>query len=136
MDVRIKYTHPQFAVLDVKNSQIMWNMVIVYGSPDHHLRNRLWSDLNHEQLDLCKEWMVAGDFNSVTSCEEVNNLNTFNQRRCRGMKDWVFREGLIDVGFSGPKFTWRRGGKNEKVTGQQDWTEHCVLRIFWIVGQI
>lgn len=79
VDVRVVHTHPQFAVLEVNNSNKTWNMVIVYGSPYYQLRNRLWNDLNQGHLSLYKEWLVAGDFNSGTNNEEVSTPDTFNQ---------------------------------------------------------
>ena len=30
-------------------------------------------------------------------------------RRCNRFKNWIDNNGLIDLGFSGPKFTWARG---------------------------
>ena len=52
---------------------------------------------------------MAGDFNSVTKAEEVSNAGKFDKRRCSGFNDWIFGNGLIDMGFIGPKFTWIRG---------------------------
>jgi len=31
------------------------------------------------------------------------------QRRCTRFTQWIDNTGLIDLGFSGPKFTWARG---------------------------
>lgn len=84
---------------------------------NYQLRNNLWNDLNKAKLELHDEWMAAGDFNSVTNIEEVNNPNTFNQRRCKGLKDWMFNEGLIELGFSGPKYTWVRGNNEDTFKG-------------------
>lgn len=47
---------------------------------------------------------MANDFNKITSLLEktsksANFLNT-------GFGDWIFKEGFIDLGFSGQKFAW------------------------------
>ncbi|XP_031105322.1 uncharacterized protein LOC116010180 [Ipomoea triloba] len=52
---------------------------------------------------------MAGDFNSVTSMEEVNNSESFSLSRCSDFNSWLFREGLVDLGYTGAKFTWMRG---------------------------
>lgn len=109
MDVRIVCTHPQFVVAEIKNMGRIWNTAFVYASPDHHLRGKLWNDLRRDNLNLHNAWMAVGDFNAVTSMAEVSNPETFNQRRCVGINDWIFEEGLVDLGFMGPKYTWMRG---------------------------
>lgn len=91
VNISLRYTHPQFAVLDVNNRSKCWNLVVVYASPDRGLREKLWSDLNGDHLGLTKNWMVARDFNTVMAADEVSNPSTYNERRSKGLKDWVFR---------------------------------------------
>lgn len=117
MNIALRYTHPQFAILDVNEGDRNWNLVVVYASPDGGLREKLWSDLNQEKLGLTKSWLVAGDFNTVMSADEVSNQGTYNERRSKGLKEWVFREGLVDPGYSGPTFTWIRGKDQNNFKG-------------------
>lgn len=117
IDLQVKFTHPQFAISDIRSDNKHWNMVIVYASPDYQLRKKLWNDLSKDKLDLNTEWMVLGDFNSVVSIDEVSNPRTFDHRRCIGMKDWIRREGLVDPGFTGPLFTWMRGKHQDTFKG-------------------
>ena len=53
--------------------------------------------------------MVAGDFNSVTRAEEVPNEGKLDKRRCVGFLDLIYDLELIDLGFTGPCFTWGKG---------------------------
>lgn len=41
--------------------------------------------------------------------EELSNLENFNTQRYSGFRDWVFEEGLVDLGFTGSKHTWIQG---------------------------
>lgn len=96
-------------MLDVEAEKGRWDVAVVYASPSSQLRNILWDNLKAEALDLNEAWMAVGDFNAVSSVDEVSNSNTFSTRRCSGMNSWMFDEHLIDLGYVGGKFTWMRG---------------------------
>ncbi|XP_031124210.1 uncharacterized protein LOC116026924 [Ipomoea triloba] len=116
--VDIRLTHPQFALVDIiYESNRKWNLACVYGSPSLHLRNRLWENLGRVQGSIEGPWMAIGDFNSITCAEEVSNPDTFAANRCTKFKAWLDREGMVDIGFSGPKFTWTRGKNSEHFRG-------------------
>nr|GMD70507.1 uncharacterized protein LOC109159904 [Ipomoea batatas] len=53
--------------------------------------------------------MIAGDFNYVITQDETSNYYAFSAQRSSEFADWMNSEGLIDMGFSGPKLTWVRG---------------------------
>ncbi|XP_019198960.1 PREDICTED: uncharacterized protein LOC109192713 [Ipomoea nil] len=110
ISVTILHTHPQFILLDIVDSDsLLWKFSVVYGSPDHSLRNELFSCLSHDALNLQGAWLTAGDFNAVTCKDEVSNGSNLASSRCASFKDWLSKEGLIGLGYSGPKFTWFRG---------------------------
>ena len=54
-------------------------------------------------------WLIVGDFDSVVDIEEPTSQGKMNQRKCSSFVSWIFEHGLIDLGFSGPNFTWTRG---------------------------
>ena len=54
---------------------------MVYGSPNHSLLKNLWRDLNQKNMVLDEPWVIAGDFNSVTSVDEISNPDLMDQRR-------------------------------------------------------
>ncbi|XP_019171055.1 PREDICTED: uncharacterized protein LOC109166615 [Ipomoea nil] len=114
LSIEILYTHPQFALLQVKETSTqIWTLAVVYGSPNHTLRRRLFADLTAEALELRGPWLAAGDFNSVTYYEETTNPASYSQARCSDFNKWIFQEGLIDLGFEGPQYTWMRGNSPE-----------------------
>ncbi|XP_031095036.1 uncharacterized protein LOC115999320 [Ipomoea triloba] len=59
--------------------------------------------------NVARALLVTGDFNSVLSQEEVSNPETFSLARCVDFNQWICREGLLDLGYSGAKYTWTRG---------------------------
>ncbi|XP_019170571.1 PREDICTED: uncharacterized protein LOC109166142 [Ipomoea nil] len=110
IQVRISRTHPQFVLLEImEDNTTPWNLSFVYGSPDHALRRHLFEDLSQEGLNFHGPWLIAGDYNSVLSVDEVSGSTNFSSSRCAGFRNWIFEEGLINVGFEGPQFTWCRG---------------------------
>jgi len=108
--ISVVSTHPQFVLLQVHEAnQADWYLGVVYGSPTHYLRRRLWNTLTMASQGIGGPLLVAGDFNAVLSQDETSNYNAFNSQRCSDFADWIQSEGLIDLGFSGPKLTWLRG---------------------------
>ncbi|XP_019172110.1 PREDICTED: uncharacterized protein LOC109167542 [Ipomoea nil] len=86
-----------------------WLLSVVYGSPNAHLRKKLFADLTSDSHHPDIPWLVVGDFNSVLSSDETSSPENFSLNRSSDFKNWIFREGLIDLGFTGSKFTWKRG---------------------------
>ncbi|XP_019200243.1 PREDICTED: uncharacterized protein LOC109193865 [Ipomoea nil] len=94
-----------------------WVFAPVYGSPTHHLRRRLWRELSQSKRGVSGSWLVAGDFNSVTSKEETSNYISFSTQRSSDFVTWIQDECLIDLGFSGPKLTWVKDGSTAAYKG-------------------
>ncbi|XP_031116794.1 uncharacterized protein LOC116020460 [Ipomoea triloba] len=118
LQVDIIRTNPQFMhllVVDRKNRT--WNLTVVYGSPSLHLRRRLWSALSREKTEITSPWLVAGDFNAVTSTDECSNPENVGNHRNSDFKNWIFEEALLDLGYKGQKFTWKRGREGETFKG-------------------
>lgn len=91
-------------------------VAVVYASPAYDLRKKLWMDLTAARYSIRGPWVSMGDFNTVLNKEEVSNPD-FNDRRCVGLRDWIFSQGLMDIGFKGPPFTWIRGAHADSFRG-------------------
>nr|GMD68548.1 uncharacterized protein LOC109191857 [Ipomoea batatas] len=61
--------------------------------------------------------LVAGDFNSVLTQDETANYSVFSLQRSSAFADWIHSEGLVDMGFSGPKLTWVKGNQSGYIKG-------------------
>ena len=51
-------------------------------------------------------WAIMGDFNEVIAEEEKSGGNPISQRRVNAILDCMDTCQMMDLGFSGPKFTW------------------------------
>lgn len=54
-------------------------------------------------------WIAVSDLNAVLNIDEVSNTNSLNQRKHAGFQEWIDAHNLIDLGFTGPRFTWTKG---------------------------
>lgn len=59
-------------------------------------------------------WIIAGDFNEVLADDEKYGGRVVNANRSLLFKDCLDACNMMDLGFSGPRFTWsnRRGFRN------------------------
>lgn len=57
-------------------------------------------------MDLNLPWVTKGDFNSITSSDESSSNSRNGNIQSINLMDWIFGEGLIDLGFMGHVFTW------------------------------
>ncbi|XP_019184586.1 PREDICTED: uncharacterized protein LOC109179535 isoform X1 [Ipomoea nil] len=106
LSVDIIDTHPQSVTLQVDDRMNQpWCLSFVYASPVLTLRSYLFTELTGQE----SPWMTIGDFNSVAGPDEVSNPATYSSARSSDFNDWIFREGLVDLGYFGTKFTWMRG---------------------------
>nr|GMD52524.1 ribonuclease H [Ipomoea batatas] len=110
-------------------NQEAWYYAVVYGSPTHNLRRRMWSELTATKREITGAWMVAGDFNSVTSRVERYNYTTFNSQRSSDFVEWIQNEGLIDMGCGGPSHTWVKGGTTEQAKGAR--LDRALCNLAW-----
>lgn len=60
-------------------------------------------------------WCLAGDFNSIVSANERKGGAEFNIRASNAFLDCIKGCILIDMGFTGPPFTWCRGQLKERL---------------------
>ncbi|XP_031127770.1 uncharacterized protein LOC116029866 [Ipomoea triloba] len=101
INIEVIDTHPQFITLQVHHAELgVWRLSVIYGSPNPYLKRKLFADLTTNTSDYQGPWLLAGDFNAATSREEVNNPENFSTTRCSDFNEWLFREGLIDLGFT------------------------------------
>lgn len=105
-DVKVepRYVHKQFILMAVVSAGgHSWELTIVYASPQASSRRQLWSALS--QLELKEAWALRDDFNCMLKGEERSSGEGVSSR----FVNWVDYEGLIDLGYSGPTFTWSYG---------------------------
>ncbi|XP_019172990.1 PREDICTED: uncharacterized protein LOC109168419 [Ipomoea nil] len=129
--VEIVATNPQYILTRIgKNNKNFGIVSFVYGSPSSCYRKKLWEGLSTDNFHMHEGWLAVGDFNAVTCMEDVSNQQNFSNHRCVGMNEWIFKEGLIDMGFVGPRFTWTRGRESTTFTGAR--LDQALCNLDWI----
>ncbi|XP_049348970.1 uncharacterized protein LOC125813524 [Solanum verrucosum] len=78
----------------------------VYAKCKDHLRRPLWDRMLHQSADIDRPWCSVGDYNVITSIEEKLGGVPYNMRKSLEFIAIIEAYGLIDLGFSGQKFTW------------------------------
>lgn len=91
-----------------------WFFSACYARPQRSLKTELWNALKNISGSCHSLWVVAGYFNSVLSDHEI--MGAANDRRSYSL----FREcvefcNLLDAGFQGPPYTWRRSNLRERL---------------------
>ncbi|XP_050241299.1 uncharacterized protein LOC126690218 [Quercus robur] len=94
------------AIVKVRNANSSWLFTAVYASPRTDERHILWNNLikTAELHDL--PWVVVGDFNEPLSGEDKFGGRAVSVSRLLLFKKCLDKCNMIDIGFSGPRFTW------------------------------
>ncbi|CAL1361155.1 unnamed protein product [Linum trigynum] len=104
----------QHLTVRVSTSGVMpWLLTAVYASPRQEFHRFLWQAIFRSG----KEWdlprLLTGDFNAIRSpSEQTGRTTTSTYRRCKRFSERIEQAGLIDLGYSGPCFTWTRGDQS------------------------
>ncbi|XP_074298649.1 uncharacterized protein LOC141629570 [Silene latifolia] len=94
-------------VAQVTLNNFVFLLSVIYASPKFKHRVNLWSGLNAlSQNHLTLPRVCIGDFNEIIDpCEKFGG-NSIKWNRVNLFKTSMDSCNLIDLGFSGPKFTW------------------------------
>ncbi|XP_060210653.1 uncharacterized protein LOC132637604 [Lycium barbarum] len=86
---------------------------VVYAKFDREEREEFWESMVElaNQHDL--PWIIGGDFNVIVSDEEKQGGLPVSSNETLDFSNCIQSCGLIDVGFSGSKFTWWNGRTEE-----------------------
>ena len=114
--VRILLNHRQYVHMEIRIScQFVFKFTVVYGSPQSKFRTELWNRLYGISSTIRGPWIVAGDFNAMLNKDEKiggakNKLTGFKK-----FYSWMRDCSMIDMGFLGSQFTWKRGTIQERL---------------------
>ncbi|KAL9679764.1 hypothetical protein QQ045_017631 [Rhodiola kirilowii] len=78
----------------------------VYAFVSQTKRRELWNDLLMDAQSMAGPWVVAGDFNVISSWSEKKGAATRDTGAMFEFNNFQMQAGLSDAGFSGNKFTW------------------------------
>ncbi|XP_047943132.1 uncharacterized protein LOC125189963 [Salvia hispanica] len=87
----------------------------VYAHPTPSRREELWHRLAELQIDSTLPWVLLGDFNSIVQSSERMGGSTNRTGVNHQFVRWIINSRLMDLGFLGPRFTWKRGNLYERL---------------------
>ncbi|KAI9128823.1 hypothetical protein K1719_000306 [Acacia pycnantha] len=108
ISINVLKTDRQFIHMSCKLRGIeSFLLTVVYVVPYESLKFSLWQDLQRLADHISIPWVVMVDFNDILMSDERVGGADINLGRLRKFQDRVQGYQLNDLGFSGPKFTWR-----------------------------
>ncbi|CAN1121883.1 hypothetical protein LINPERPRIM_LOCUS2448 [Linum perenne] len=75
----------------------------------------LWEYIRTLHKTVCGPWLLCGDFNSIWCLEDRQGGATFNSSHFVAFNSCLEDCDLLELGFSGPKFTWFHGQKKRRL---------------------
>lgn len=72
----------------------------MYASPQPSTRKFLWDKLDALAVEI--PWALIGDFNCILTVEERSSSSGVPS----SFQSWVYRNGLVELGFVGSRYTW------------------------------
>ncbi|KAJ4849688.1 hypothetical protein Tsubulata_006712 [Turnera subulata] len=83
--------------------------IAVYACPQEKWRKFLWRNLELLASSISEPWLLGGDFNAILASHERKDASGRHGLANRAFQNCVSNSNLLDLGFSGSKFTWKRG---------------------------
>ncbi|GLT28228.1 hypothetical protein SLA2020_237380 [Shorea laevis] len=83
-----------------------WFFSGIYGRPQFDIRSLLLQELTTIVENLNMPWLIIGDFNDVIDQSEKFGGNPICQTRVRAYLSCMNKCNMLDLGFTGNKFTW------------------------------
>ncbi|KAL4311976.1 hypothetical protein GQ457_01G025270 [Hibiscus cannabinus] len=96
-------------IIQVPTENHNFFFTFIYASPARYKRRDLWEQLMALNPRRDIPWALGGDLNVIGNSTERRGGSGRNSRGCPIFADFMFKSGLMDMGFSGPEFTWNRG---------------------------
>ncbi|XP_030930689.1 uncharacterized protein LOC115956454 [Quercus lobata] len=94
------------ATVKVRTSNSKWLFSAVYASPRSVERHILWNNLSNVAELHNMPWVIAGDFNEPLSGDDKFGGRVVSSNRSLLFKECLDNCNMVDLGFSGPRFTW------------------------------
>nr|KYP56171.1 hypothetical protein KK1_002408 [Cajanus cajan] len=97
----------------------------VYGSPHSQFRIDLWRELRKLVANMVGSWSIMGDFNAVIhDYERQGGSQLASYRGDLSFREMVYDCNLVDMGFQGNPFTWKKGNlleRLDRVLANMEW---------------
>jgi hypothetical protein len=92
-------------------------LVYLYGDPRHQNTTTIWMQvLNFVENNSGLPILCTGDMNDIMHPNEKSDPGRPDLRRINAFCDYVKQCGFIDLGYSGPAYTWTNKRRNTMPT--------------------
>lgn len=108
-DVTVVKSSDQFIQTKIVNGEQILNLIVVYAAPTVGRRSGLWGELRDVIVGIEGPLIIGGDFNTIVRLDERIGGNGRLSADSLAFGEWINKLALIDMGFRGNKFTWKRG---------------------------
>ncbi|WCJ29304.1 hypothetical protein M5689_010948 [Euphorbia peplus] len=109
VQVKVLQIHHQFVHCEVsQNGKFVSLLSLIYASPCITQRNSLWDNLISLSLNIDVPWLLMADFNDIGTIEDQRGGSSHYSTCAINHKTLMEDCGLIDFGFAGARYTWRR----------------------------
>ncbi|KAL8143458.1 LOW QUALITY PROTEIN: hypothetical protein V2J09_016490 [Rumex salicifolius] len=108
-------------------SSVSYHLIVVYGPPTPVRRVQFWDELDRTIASISEPCFIGGDFNVIVSLSERQGGFGGLMPDSAVFSDLISRRELIDMGFSGSKFTWRRGPADAPTVSKR--LDRCLMNI-------
>ncbi|XP_022545617.1 uncharacterized protein LOC106417265 [Brassica napus] len=108
-ELEVVKSSDQFIYARVGNETEAINLIVVYAAPTPIHRRGLWAELGEVIHNAVGPVFIGGDFNTIVRLDERSGGNGRLSEDSLAFGDWINDLSLIDMGFSGNQFTWKRG---------------------------
>ncbi|CAN0912663.1 hypothetical protein LINGRAPRIM_LOCUS555 [Linum grandiflorum] len=115
------------------HAEVSWDgtqqcqVTFVYGTPRRLDRTALWDELVAISDHVNGPWLVLGDFNATLTSTDKQGGEEFSIPQSEDFTECLDRCALFDLGFAGPRFTWRRTNllvRLDRAVVNEEWLFH------------
>ncbi|KAL6227499.1 hypothetical protein ACLB2K_001456 [Fragaria x ananassa] len=107
----------------------------IYGPPYQEDKEDFWNEWSFRDKGDSIPWLVIGDLNELLSQQECIGDADWDYHIRRFLGSFINSNNLLDVGFSGPVFTWTRKAFG-RIILKSVWIERLFQLSGWFHGQI
>jgi hypothetical protein len=105
--IHLASTEPEIhALVKVSFSNLSWILSSIYASLRFLECYLLWKNLANVASIHSLPWLMMGDFNEVLLSDDKFVGRSVNFHHASNFRDYIDSCGIMDMGFSGPRFTW------------------------------
>ena len=111
------------------HSSLKWRFTGVYGQPEQRLRATFWKFFSKLSHGLSWPWLCGGDLNEILFPSEKMGGVPRAKILMDNFREALSIAGLMDLGFTGPPFTWvKRNGEHGFL---QEWLDRMLCNQSW-----